>query len=387
MNLRDLLRDERGVALPLALMGVVILAVLTAAFAAMSVSEPRIAVNHAQGTQALALAEAGMEWAIDALNNWAVNGGPDPLAQPQPITNPYGLPNSSENQYQMTIAIPAGGGHGNPRQVTSTGSVFVPGNAQARAIRRVTAVLTQFPILDPPCAVCVKGDLGVQGNSSIDARSSTCGPKEGARTTGDLTTQGSGEIYGDSDDVKNELGQDYVEFQPSTSFDPFTLTAKELNILRTLAQTQGTYIKPNPGEQISFGSGNELKKGLVFVDTDNGVFNPSAPDPTHFADVKITGADTSGWLIVLGKLAIDGNVKYSGLVYVVDDISYKGTGTGGINGALISLNSAEVTGPDSTTLGQAKIKYDCQAIKDGGNTIPKGYTISPGNWEEINPRA
>ena len=178
-----------------------------------------------------------------------------------------------------------------------------------------------------------------------------------------------------------------MEFQPSTSFDPFTLTAKELNILRTLAQTQGTYIKPNPGEQISFGSGNELKKGLVFVDTDNGVFNPSAPDPTHFADVKITGADTSGWLIVLGKLAIDGNVKYSGLVYVVDDISYRGTGTGGINGALISLNSAEVTGPDSTTLGQAKIKYDCQAIKDGGNTIPKGYTISPGNWEEINPRA
>src|SRR3989304_4556667 len=123
MNLRDLVRDERGVALPLALMGVVILAVLTAAFAAMSVSEPRIAVNHAQGTQAPALAEAGagVEWAIAALNNWAVNGGPDPLAQPQPITNPYGLPNSSENQYQMTIAIPAGGGHGDPPRVTSTG--------------------------------------------------------------------------------------------------------------------------------------------------------------------------------------------------------------------------------------------------------------------------
>ncbi len=61
----NVIRDERGIALPLALFALVVLMAFLQAFLAMSASEPVIAQNHLSGSQALYLADAGVELAKD----------------------------------------------------------------------------------------------------------------------------------------------------------------------------------------------------------------------------------------------------------------------------------------------------------------------------------
>src|SRR3990172_6957911 len=59
-------RNERGVALPLTLLTLVMLSGLLLAFLAMSVHEPQIAQNHVSSSRAFHIADAGIEhaWAV-----------------------------------------------------------------------------------------------------------------------------------------------------------------------------------------------------------------------------------------------------------------------------------------------------------------------------------
>src|SRR5262245_19946271 len=71
-------RDQRGVALPMALLSLALLTTLMLAFAAMSQTEPVIAGNQLRVSQAHAQAESGVEHAIWALTAGNVLPG-DPL--------------------------------------------------------------------------------------------------------------------------------------------------------------------------------------------------------------------------------------------------------------------------------------------------------------------
>ena len=62
-------RDQRGVALPMALLSLALLTTLMLAFATMSRTEPLIAGNQLRVSQARAQAESGVEHAI-----WARGG-------------------------------------------------------------------------------------------------------------------------------------------------------------------------------------------------------------------------------------------------------------------------------------------------------------------------
>jgi hypothetical protein len=126
--------------------------------------------------------------------------------------------------------------------------------------------------------------------------------------------------------------------------------------------------------------------GLIFVDTVNGVSLGDPPDPSALANVRITGAAHSGWLIVMGSLSLDGDIAYQGLIYALNDLRYRGSGTGGIHGAVVSANAvgSRATGIDTTTLGNARIYYDCEKVKNGGGTFepPQGYIVKRGTWRE-----
>src|SRR5712691_12700369 len=69
---------ERGLALPMALVVLVVLAGLMISFTLLSQSEPVIAANQNRGAVARALAESGLERAVWALTvGSGVNGGLD----------------------------------------------------------------------------------------------------------------------------------------------------------------------------------------------------------------------------------------------------------------------------------------------------------------------
>src|SRR5436309_1743584 len=73
-RLPSTLLDQRGMALPLALIILTLLTSLTVAFLMMSSTEPLIAANLKGGEQALSNAEAGIERALWALANPGVTG-------------------------------------------------------------------------------------------------------------------------------------------------------------------------------------------------------------------------------------------------------------------------------------------------------------------------
>src|SRR5947208_11014843 len=79
-RLTTVMRGQRGVALPMALMCLLILSALIIAFSMMAASEPLLANNQLQVAQARAVAESGVEKAVWALNNPGnANGIPTPL--------------------------------------------------------------------------------------------------------------------------------------------------------------------------------------------------------------------------------------------------------------------------------------------------------------------
>jgi len=63
-NLLKLMRDERGVALPLAMILLMVLTMLTITFLSLGQVEPQISRNLSDGARARQLAESGLEWAM-----------------------------------------------------------------------------------------------------------------------------------------------------------------------------------------------------------------------------------------------------------------------------------------------------------------------------------
>lgn len=404
MDIRRLARTltgQRGIALPMALIALMILTALVVAFSVLSTSEPTIAANQLRVAQARALAEAGVERATWALTNKDATGGlADPL--PSPVPAPY---DGSQLLMVSVAATPVGGfrltvasgPQSNERNVVAVGWVPTDASADGRtkAHQRITATLTKIRFLDPPCALCVRGDLDVGGNSTIDSRSDTsCGAKSGTITTG-TTTIGSGaaDVWGaDGNSTRNQTGTappaDIVNNYSAASFDSYLFTSSDLDALKAIAKARGTYYQG----AVTFNSSNRMPDGIIFVDTTTGNnITPSTPS-SEFAAVSIHGGAPaapsgifSGWIISNGGISISGDFRMHGMVYAVNDISYTGTGTGEIVGQMISQNIRDTvaTSIDTNTGGNAAVIYNCAYAKTGGGQIPQGWFLKAGTYKEV----
>ncbi len=445
MDVRAKIRDERGTIVPTAMIALLVMSSLALSFMALGANEPQIAGNLVAGDQALALAEAGVENAIWALNNTAASG----ITWPGTIPARYNsaLPHGAAS----TFTAFGGGGYtvtitpaGTDATITATG--WLPDNAGTpRAKRTVSVVVMSFappnlpppPFLDLPAALNVKGEIDASGNLTVDSRTSTCGAKVGTYSSGTTTfTSKSVSIYGlDGNNKANHSGTDYLANQAPSTFDPLTLTPSELNVLKALAKANGTYYGPGyppPASSSSTGSGGStssntsnaggsalsansstsadtstssasvattasvtfdashpIPNGIVFVDTVSGAPIGSPPAVADLANVSVTANTApSGWLVVMGSITMSGTVSYNGLVYAADD--FTGLGNITINGAVISLNATNsgTFAVGSTATGSAAIHYDCTALRKGataGNPpkVPQGFLVKPGTWHEI----
>jgi len=395
MNNRRLTRiliDERGAALPLALIAMVMLTTLVVAFSVLATTEPMIANNQLTVAQARAIAETGVErvaWALNHPTNTA--GLPDPL--PGTIPAPYDgstsvnvdLGGSTLGVFRVTVSP---GAASNERNVVALG--FLPTQASPRAKQRIQVTLIKFRFPDPPAALSVRGELQVGGNTLIDSRADTsCGAKSGTYTTGTTDVQGgSADVYGaDGNNTRNQ-GTDILQGQPTAAFDTYLLTDSDLAALKSYAKSQGTYYQGT----LSFDASNRMPNGVIFVDSVSGNPVTETSDPSDMANLTIHGnAPASadgifhGWLIVNGSLAISGNFQMWGYGYVQNDLTYTGTGTGQIVGAMMSRNIKDTSSTtiDTNTGGNASILYDCAKARSGGGFVPLTYSAKSGTYKEI----
>jgi len=391
------LADQRGIALPMAMLALMVLLTLVVGFTILSSTEPVIANNQLMVAQARALAEAAMERAIWGLNNPAdPQGIPNPLVGAAPA--PYdasqlltvGYNGINIGGFRVTVS---NGGAANERNVTADG--WAPNDtASQRAKQRITVTLAKIRFLDPPAALAVRGELDVSGNSTIDSRADTsCGNKAGSMSFGATTMGGSGAVYGaDGNNVQNQMGSDAQVNVPQSVFDTFTYSNVELSMLKSLAQANGTYYQGNQ----TFNAGHQIPNGIIYIDTVSGQnIDQNGPNTTplsDFASVDIHGnseADTSGyfsgWIIVAGSLSIAGDFHMHGMIYVLNDMTYTGTGSGEVDGAVITQNVRDTssTSIDTNSGGNARINYNCNYAKTGGGWIPQGFRIKAGTYKEV----
>jgi hypothetical protein len=416
-----LVGNQHGVALPLAMLALVILTVLSLAFMALSKSEPLIASNQARAAAARSLAESGLERAL-----WARTTGVIPASLLSGVAAaPYNgsqfitlnsrggafitvsaSPLSAGGQTCTPAPMPAGATERTERGVLVVGwsPTNVSGTGQPVAHRQVLATIMKLTDLsiNAPCALCVAGELQVSGSTNIDATTDTsCGQKYATFTSG-CTALGGGtcgdppsggnQSYSlkgsiDNNTTKNET-TDYQQNQGTSAFPKFTLTSGDMKSLRALAKANGTYFQ---GDQ-HFSSSNKVKNGIVFVDTLSGTDMTATSPVSDIPTVQIDGnpflgvpGDDSfrGWMIVNGKLSISGNMTLNGLAYAANDFTYNGTGTGAINGLVISQNvqDTSATSIDSTTIGNSAIALNCDNVK-GGGLVPQAWFVKSGSYFE-----
>jgi hypothetical protein len=379
--------DQRGVALPMALMGLALLTPLMLAFAALSVSEPVIASNQLLATQARALADGGVQYAL-----WRLSG-PDGGA---PFTQGF-LPLAATGGFTVQVTVHAGGDP-QARTITAVGWVPAP-DAAARAHRQVIADAVAIPRLAAraPCALCVRGGLELDGNIAIDGANGdrACGNDDRFGTfTGGATSAGAAVR------VSGGAGAS-AQDQPAPAFEALTLSGAALEALRAIALRHGTYYGPgfpSGGRQsdggttwdgrLVFDATHRLPDGIVFVDTTDG--RDVAPgDTATLATVRlgpdaVAAADGvfRGWLVVNGALRIEAGARLQGLVYAADTLTYRAAGSGSIEGLAVILNASGAPARLETTGGGAlSVTFSCRAAS-GEGLVPPGWTLIPGSYRE-----
>jgi hypothetical protein len=387
--------SEAGIALPMTLILMCLITSLTIAFLAFTSAEPVIAANHMANAQARAIAESGLERALWALTKGKSNpgfGGALDTPLPNPVPAPYDgsqFVNLGVGQFKFTVVNGPGA---NERTIEALG--FVPTAANPIAIKKIRTVVTEIPVLSPPCAVCAGAEapigaitnIRIGGSASITA-STTEGavhctgtnpftPSAAAFSRGTVTTNGTPDVTGPSG------GSAIMTNQPQSGFNGSVLDNDMMTLLKSLAKANGTYYQGNQTWT------SPPPNGIIFVDTPSGnplsVTSPSSDLIT--VDIHGNWGQTwSGWLVVAGSIELSGNIQLNGLIYAQNDVSMHGSGGGNIRGAVISTNRIDTqsTNVDTEDVGNTPISYDCESVRDGGNTIPQGWFVKPGTFREV----
>jgi hypothetical protein len=446
-NAPRFLNNEKGVALPIAMLALIILSALIIGFSVMASTEPTIANNQLMVAQARAVAEAGIEQAVWALNNPSADMGMCPGTIDggnclPPVPALWSAPPRYGGNQAVSVATTGGAGAGVFKITVAAATAaalpaecpplliselcivsrgFVPNDTATNKATQKIAVKVfnpNFMFKDPAAALSVRGELQAGGNSIVDSRTDTsCGAKAGTLTTGATSIKGNAsDIYGaDGNDARNQTYDAQNGDMPSTPsdivdnvatslpdgtkvFDKYIWTDADIDALRAFAKANNgkpgvTYLQGSA----TFDASNTIPEGLVFVDTVSGKditaegVTPPTPPP-DFASVDIhgnagsgDGGVFSGLLFVNGTLSIDGEFKAHGLVYAQNDIAYHGIGTGGVWGAMMSRNIRDLssTSIDSDLQGNALINYNCKYAKTGGGKLPPNWSLEGGTYKEL----
>lgn len=388
MNVR---RDERGMILPLAMMVLVVLASLTGALLAIGGSEVAVANNHLRSTQALFLAEAGVEDAFNTLRDSPTMTGTastnltamPSLSGPSPTVAAYG---SYSVQYQRV--------GGNTVRVVSTGTTA------SGARRPLTAVFTNNFTVDT--AILTGGSFTISGSPNLEGNCGTVHSNVNLTVSGnptvthDLTATGTytasgspavGGVAGGSQPQRSIPSIVPSEFLAAAKA---TVPATEIFQLKSNGQVLNGYdqvidtVSPggtyrgwtyNTGTPVVWAViGNTGYDGTYYVEgratISGNPGNPITPWRTTViasGDVVVTGgpeiqAHLADTLLVAGAdVSVSGNptLGFNGLIAAHEQIAVSGSAE--ISGYLVAEGATSVSGTIAAnqTGGNARITFNC----------------------------
>lgn len=366
-RMKPLRLDERGVALPLALMGLVVVTLLVTAALLSSSTEMATSQAHTDGAQGLYQAETAVDRYLFSVANASAR------LQDSTGVRTYTLadadPRTTDPRVRLTnttlSAVTAANG-----AVTRRFSILSePMRGNTARGRAVVAMVTQITPPPLPFSTNVKSAISLGGDLDVNGNAFTISGRRQASDT--CTTRGVDAVQKTSDSditannnnhMQNFIGQDTLG-NNTTSWQSITTVAgvsRQQLAYNALGLTAGQTLDdlinalpagkkfgPRFGRPVSAFDGRVDWTDKVAVIDGNG------------GPVELLG-DSGVVIVVNGHVRMRGNASFKGIIIVEGNFDLAGTPT--VNGAIISL------GVYSTPTGNV-INLDSNAIGSGHVTV------------------
>jgi hypothetical protein len=369
-------RNERGIALVVAILALVVIGAIVAGTFFISTVEQRTSFNTVQTTQAFEAAEAGLQ---DATANW--NTGWNSMANGT-IQGPFTVSSfggGSSYWYSLTRL------NDQIFLLKSTGTRQGATQTLASLIRLMTVNVNANGAVTAGGNAAVGGNATINGNNTtptgFSGACATAPAVAGIRSSDSVNTFGSPTIQGTPSIVQHD---------PSVTPDVFQTPFQQLKQAATLRFAGGN------------GSGNWATfSGLAPVGTSTtcdrtNQNNWGEPLRTgsyiagciSYAPVVYIGGNAmfngtsrgQGILLVEGDLSITGNFKWIGLVIATGEVQ-TGNGTTNVTGAILAQNAN--FGDQTSFTGTPVVSYSKCALDYVLNLSAQGRPLAGRSWAQL----
>ncbi|HET8624765.1 MAG TPA: PilX N-terminal domain-containing pilus assembly protein [Gemmatimonadales bacterium] len=344
-------RNERGIALVIAMVALVVIGAIVAGTTYISLIEQRTSTNTTVSSQAFQAAEAGVQ---EAIVNWDIGWNTMAVGGQTALTrvNTYGGSYSDRTLSKL---------NDNLFLVVSRGT-------QGNATQSLAAVLRLvIADLDVQAAVTAGGDVRIGGNSTVQGEDTSplnwgCTPgatRTGIRSSGDVqpsggsyTLSGAPPINEFDATVNDNLFQD--PFNELRERATLTLHAGAYNGMSPV--TSGTPARCNTASSTNWGEPWRAPAGGRVPECQT-----YAPIILATGSIHVQNGRGQGILLVDGDLEIRGNFEFTGLVIVLGEVRTNGTGskiTGGLLANQISLaDESSFLGNPTVAFSECALAY------------------------------
>jgi hypothetical protein len=359
--------DRRGIALPVALLGLVMVSLLVTTALVTSAAENTTVVAHQDAVKGLYGSEQALEGYIAQQfndGNLSYNrfvDGADGTYTANGVT--YTIAVSELRDSAATSVDPA-------RLLRTFALVSSPGNGVGRSVGTIITTLQSQASMttNVNAGATSGGNIDVSGNAQISdgSNNTNCGLAKAdyalqATAGSTITTGGSSQITGGTNITSYTKDQIVANLLNGISLDTMANYADiKIGPRFNKPSWSSTNINDNTSTPTSYNWGCPTGVGVTCAGpaTDT-LYEPVIAIDGQGGTIGIQGDFGQGLLIVVnGSLNITGNFTFKGLVLVENDFNIKGTGgdAGKIQGAIVALGKASTEADQY--LGNAVITYN-----------------------------
>lgn len=362
--------DERGVALPLALFGLVLVSLLVTSALVTSSTEVALSRAHQQGARALYAADSALELFI--AERAAIVTTPEHRL----VSGAYALDLGSGAEYALTVAEL----HRTPTVVLPSGELerreifsilAEPGTGHGRSVGALietlrTAAAVSFNI---DAGLTLGTNTSIGGNARVSDGSSPGAACDSAAAPAAIRHSSDAHVDWQS---RNVIGEVIEDSRDAVSLMSHILNGSSLEELSRIASIRFGPMFGSPafsGTPLSTAEKREYRWGcpaqlVVGCSPEQAAYFPVVVLDAQAGQIDLTGGHAQGVLVIRnGNLHIRGNFLFTGILLVEGTLRV--TGTPRIEGGVIVTGEQAIIDPgdESDARGNALVRYNqCELI-------------------------
>ncbi len=368
------LRNERGIALAVAIFALVVVGALVTGAFFVGMQEQRVGRNTITYQQAFSAAEEGAQRQVA---NWDAN-------------NANLIATGDSLMFAGTVGSNGGWYRGSVRRMNNR--LFLvrsEGFSRDSASRQQVGLLLRLrPIeFDVKAALMTQGKLKIGGSSQIDGHDNS----PSGWTCPSPQTGLPGILLPDATQIETSGCTDMscVDGVPPVAEDP-TITSSTLTNFGDVTFDE---LKTFANKFVPGGGTRKIQPTLSGTACDKAdvnnwgePLNPTSACGNYFpiiwvaGDLNINGVQGQGVLLVEGNLSVQGGFQFYGPVIVKGALNTQGTG-GHFNGGVIAAN---VNFDQSVVLGDAVVNFSSCAITKALSNSAPAFLLQERSWVNLN---